>query len=485
MTWYTENGWPACGPDELDRSPIPGTNIVVPLQRGIPNTILKAFLAAINQFVESAYNSRGGSDEGGWTGTNSVPTSNHLGGTATDYNWSDHPMGVALAGWHGSDLVPGEQEPAVRDVLKFFTYKGIQLVWWGNDWNSPKDSMHFQMGYGTYEHQDICLEFIAKFILPSGFSTYRPSGGGVVTTPVTGSALSILMRAIAPTSVDEARVAALLPGVVRCFDEGAISTVPRRAMWFAQVGHESAGFRYQEEVASGAAYEGRIDLGNIRPGDGVRFKGRDFIQITGRHNYSELSSWAFAKGLVPTPTFFVDNPGALATDEYAFVGTTWYWTTQRRMNDASDARDIELATRYINGGLNGLADRKARYATANSLGELLLAIATETDSEEELMATLTTLKVKSLSIYATPGEDDVLLINMLRAIDAHGNHEDYVEKQARLGDADALFRVARTAAGRGIFGDAPFAVNQACAVLAAIKGITVAEIKEQLKGQAA
>jgi hypothetical protein len=80
----TQNGWPACGADQLDRSPIPGISIVIPLQRGQPSTVLKAFAADYHLFIESLYNSRGGTDEGGWTPTNSVATSNHLGGTAMD-----------------------------------------------------------------------------------------------------------------------------------------------------------------------------------------------------------------------------------------------------------------------------------------------------------------------------------------------------------------------------------------------------------------
>lgn len=483
MTWYTENGWPACGPDQLDRTPIPGTDIVVPLQRGIPSTILKAFAAALNQFVESAYNSRGGSDEGGWTGTNSVPTSNHLGGTAFDYNWSDHPMGPEAgdprAGWKGSSIIPGDQVPAVRDLLSFFTYKGVQLVWWGNDWNSPKDSMHFQMGYSTFEKQSLCLEFISKFVTPDGFSTYK-RGGQIIAPPVPTppgigkAALDILSQAMAPTGVTRSRMEALLPGIVRAYKAIDAGTVDRRAMFNAQIGTESGGLKWTEEIADGSAYEGRTDLGNTRPGDGPRYKGRDVIQVTGRHNYAELSSWAHANGFVDSPSFFVDRPEMLATDQYLFLGAVWYWTTQRPLNDAADAHDLERATRYVNGGLHGIDDRRSRYSNNLAMGELLLAIATE---DPDLFEEILMLKVSSLSIYANPGEPDIPVVEMVRAIDAHGNHEDYVEKQARLGEPDALFRVARTAAGKGIYGAAPFAVNQAAAVLA--------EIQELAKGTAA
>ena len=160
----------------LDRTPVPGTDgkLVIPLQRGIPATIMRAFAADIHQFVESLNNSRGYSDEGGWTPTNSVPTSNHLGGTAMDLNWDDHPMGVALAGWGGSDIIDGPEEPEVRRILAFYE----NTIFWANDWDSPKDSMHFQMGYGTAtsEGRAKCQDFIKRKIRPDGFSRYRREG---------------------------------------------------------------------------------------------------------------------------------------------------------------------------------------------------------------------------------------------------------------------------------------------------------------------
>ena len=176
----TENGWPSCGSDMLDRSPTPGTGgkLIVPLQKGQPSKILKAFMADLNEYVESANNSRGYADEGGWTPTNSVPTSNHLGGTAFDYNWDDHPLHVKDGGWDGSDIIPGNQVPMVRELLKW--YEG--MVFWGNDWSSPVDSMHFQMGYGTYQNPKT-QDFINRKIRSDGFSRFRREAQGPNTVP--------------------------------------------------------------------------------------------------------------------------------------------------------------------------------------------------------------------------------------------------------------------------------------------------------------
>lgn len=156
----TENGWPSCGIDGCDSNPIPGTNIRIPLQRGIPNRIMKAFAADFNAFVEPL---SVGNDEGGWTATNSVATSNHLGGTAMDLNWNQHPMGNANAGYSAAEIA------TIREMLAF--YEGT--IFWGNDWNSPKDGMHFQMGYNTYNNQAKCNDFIARKIKADGFSTFR------------------------------------------------------------------------------------------------------------------------------------------------------------------------------------------------------------------------------------------------------------------------------------------------------------------------
>ncbi|MBN3455087.1 C39 family peptidase [Mycobacterium sp. DSM 3803] len=178
------------------------------------------------------------------------------------------------------------------------------------------------------------------------------------------------------------RYRALLPAVAQSLEECQCNTVDRVAMWMAQVGHESGGLKYMEEIADGSAYQGRADLGNLQPGDGRRFKGRGPIQVTGRSNYTELSKWAHRQGKVPTPTFFVDEPEQLATDRYAFLGLVWYWTTQRPMNDFADHADIEGGSIAVNGRnkdtgrANGIEDRIARWNRCRAMGAALLTITT-------------------------------------------------------------------------------------------------------------
>jgi len=174
-------------------------------------------------------------------------------------------------------------------------------------------------------------------------------------------------------AVTDQRYAQLVGPFTAAMADAGCNTVERAAMWCAQLGHESMGLRYMEEIASGEAYEGRADLGNTVTGDGKRYKGRGPIQVTGRANYAACSKWAAGRKLVASPTFFVDQPAALATDQFGFVGAVWYWVAARpQLNRISDARDVTGATRAINGGTNGLDARTVRYRRCLALGAALL-----------------------------------------------------------------------------------------------------------------
>ncbi len=132
----------------------------------------------------------------------------------------------------------------------------------------------------------------------------------------------------------------------------SINTRLRMAHFLAQVGHESGELRYSEEIASGVAYEGRTDIGNTQPGDGPRFKGRGLIQLTGRANYTAYSE---ARGIDYTV-----NPELLSTDPAVAVDVScWFWI-RNGLNELADNDDVIAITRRINGGLNGLDDRKAK-----------------------------------------------------------------------------------------------------------------------------
>lgn len=141
-----------------------------------------------------------------------------------------------------------------------------------------------------------------------------------------------------------------------------ITTRARIAAFLAQVGHESGGFRYTREIwgptPAQERYEGRLDLGNTEPGDGSKYRGRGLIQITGRYNYAHASK---ALGIDA-----LNNPVLLEKPVLAARSAAWWWHANG-CNEIADTGDFRSLTRRINGGLNGLDDRLARWETAREV----------------------------------------------------------------------------------------------------------------------
>jgi predicted chitinase len=134
------------------------------------------------------------------------------------------------------------------------------------------------------------------------------------------------------------------------------------AYLMGQLSHESGGFSKMTEMGSrgrpaGSQYEGRKDLGNTQMGDGEKYKGRGFIQLTGRSNYEQAGK-AIGVDLV-------NNPEMAAEPAIAAKVAAWYLKTRKGKNgmtavDAAASGDINALTKVINGGYNGLADRQQR-----------------------------------------------------------------------------------------------------------------------------
>lgn len=156
-----------------------------------------------------------------------------------------------------------------------------------------------------------------------------------------------------------------------------IDTPQEFCHFLAQACHESDHFVTLREYASGRAYEGRADLGNTQPGDGVRFKGRGIFQTTGRANYLQLGIKKGHRDL------FINNPELLEQPEYAVWSACEYWRT-RRLNDIANHADadvlkkkhrgkvldvspVEYISLAINGGYNGMDERKKFYAKAQQV----------------------------------------------------------------------------------------------------------------------
>lgn len=190
--------------------------------------------------------------------------------------------------------------------------------------------------------------------------------------------------------------------MTRTLPEYQITTWQRVAQWIAQVGHESGSFqtvtenlnyrttaltamfgnrisaadankfgrddakgqKANQEAIANCIYGGdwgKRNLGNTQPGDGWKFKGRGLIQVTGRSNYTACS-----KALYGDENVLLNDPNILSEPDGAIRSACWFWNS-RKLNALADKEDIEGVTKLINGGTNGMDDRRARYALASKV----------------------------------------------------------------------------------------------------------------------
>ncbi len=136
-----------------------------------------------------------------------------------------------------------------------------------------------------------------------------------------------------------------------------INTTLRAAHFIAQIAHETGSFVYVKEIASGAAYDtGRLaaKLGNTpaADGDGQKYKGRGDIQLTGRSNYEMFDKFTGGK------YDLLNHPERVEEPDLAMLVAGWYWNN-KNLNALADKDDIDGITHTINGGVNGLNERKA------------------------------------------------------------------------------------------------------------------------------
>lgn len=353
-------------------------------------------------------------------------------------DWAGPPdKMLAFAKWcrdNGPSRTPGRYGPEGLEMVIFQHPQTGERVWYppfvnyGADFGGHRDHVHT-----------------------------RHSAPMIGVAP-TSDATDVLAEAMGHT-VSRDRYRQLLPAVTDALRRSDCLNVNRVAMWCAQIGHESVGLKYMKEIGDAAyfaKYNNRADLGN-GPTDGPRYPGRGPIQITGRHNYRKLSEWAHSKWYVPTPTFFEDHPEKLELDEFAFLGAIWYWTVARPdINTLSDRRDLETVTRRINGGLNGLDDRRNRYNRALAIGERLLTLIGSFEEDDwmanpelermirEVHAALFN-RVVSESRYRHLGEGPRWQLHeMIRHVNAFA-HEEFVEREAREGDPEAIALVYEVA----------------------------------------
>jgi putative chitinase len=217
-------------------------------------------------------------------------------------------------------------------------------------------------------------------------SPHQPASAGFFLTgddPMPTITVTTL-RKIAP-GADAKMLATLAPALDSLLPAGGIDTPLRQAHFLAQAAHETGGFRTLEEYGGPsyfARYDGRKDLGNLQPGDGARFHGRGIFQLTGRVNYQ-----AYGKRL---GIDLVNNPALAASPTVSVRIAVAYWKA-KGLNVWADRDDVVEITRRINGGRNGLADRR-RYLTvakqqlcANVVGLMSADAALAGDAADDIL----------------------------------------------------------------------------------------------------
>lgn len=155
--------------------------------------------------------------------------------------------------------------------------------------------------------------------------------------------------------------------------ESSMEAPHRLVPYLAQISHESGGYAYDKELWGPTAQQKKYDptsgsdvakqLGNVLPGDGLKFRGRTGIQNTGRGNARSFTGWSRARW--PDSPDFEQDPDAMLTDPWEGLSPIWFWdignSTGQSLNRYADAGNFEAITRKINGWLTGYEDRCIRY----------------------------------------------------------------------------------------------------------------------------
>ena len=164
----------------------------------------------------------------------------------------------------------------------------------------------------------------------------------------------------------EAKLKTFLPELTKAMQEGEINTPERIAAFLAQLALESGEFLHWEELWGPSKQQLRYEppsslatrLGNTKPGDGYKYRGRGPIQLTGRYNYRAAGS---ALG-VPLE----EHPERAAWLDTGFRIAVWFWNS-RKLNGYADVGDFDAITLRINGGYNGKLQRDAYYKKAKEI----------------------------------------------------------------------------------------------------------------------
>ena len=174
--------------------------------------------------------------------------------------------------------------------------------------------------------------------------------------PITKEQMATIMGCTTASLPDD-----LMDDYARCVETFGMDKLAQ-VYFLGQCGHESAGLRYPVEIHNGSNYEGRSDLGNIYPGDGVKFAGTGWIQVTGRYNHQAFSDYLDSIG---QSDYRVMDEGKTYTSGVYPWTISGFWWHQNKMNAFCSSRtectnyQIDEVGARVNGRMrpNGADDR--------------------------------------------------------------------------------------------------------------------------------
>ncbi len=131
--------------------------------------------------------------------------------------------------------------------------------------------------------------------------------------------------------------------------EGLLKTWPKRF-----TAEKARAYERQPQRIANYVYANRMGNGNEASGDGWKYRGRGYLQLTGKNQYIAFSKYDLCTQNV------VNNPDAVAKYFLNQMASMWFWE-KNGLNDISDSGDVTKVTAVINGGKLGLNTRQLLY----------------------------------------------------------------------------------------------------------------------------